>query len=261
MNRKPYPTDLTEEQWEIIDSVIPYPSPRGRPYKWPIHEVLNAILYILRAGCAWRMLPNDFPPWQTVYYRFSKWKKDGTWAEIHDALHKKVRINDGRDENPSAAIIDSQSVKTTERGGLRGYDAGKKINGRKRHILVDTLGLIIGVLVHEANIQDRDGAKLLLSGLIAKLPRLELIWADGGYAGKLIDWVKEKCNWVLDIVKRTDDTSGFKVLPRRWVVERTFAWLTRYRRMSKDYEFLTSSSEAFIYIAMINNMARRLDST
>lgn len=261
MNRKSYPTDLTDEQWEIIDNVIPYPSPRGRPYKWPIREVLNAILYILRAGCAWRMLPNDFPPWQTVYYRFNKWSKDGTWVAIHEALHKKVRLNDGRDENPSAAIIDSQSVKTTERGGLRGYDAGKKVNGRKRHILVDTLGLIIGALVHEANIQDRDGAKLLLSGLIGKLPRLELIWADGGYAGKLVDWVKEKCNWVLDIVKRVEGTIGFKVLPRRWVVERTFAWLTRYRRMSKDYEYLTGSSEAFIYIAMINNMARRLASS
>ena len=261
MNRKPYATDLTAKQWELIDSVIPYPVPKGRPYKWPIREILNAILYVLRSGCSWRLLPHDFPPWQTVYYLFNKWSKDGTWAEINDALRKKVRLNEGRDENPGAGIIDSQSVKTTERGGLRGYDAGKKINGRKRHILVDTLGLIIGVLVHEAGIQDRDGAKLLLSGLFGKLPGLQLIWADGGYAGKLIDRVKEQFQWTLEIVKRNKGAAGFQLLPRRWVVERTFAWLTRYRRLSKDYEFRTANSEALIYIAMINNMARRLASS
>ena len=258
MNRKPYPTDLTQEQFKKIDETIPYPAPRGRPCKWPVIEIINAILYVIRSGCAWRLLPHDFPPWQTVYYRFNKWKKDGTWEKVHNVLVKKVRISEGRDPDPSAAIIDSQSVKTTEQGGSRGYDAGKKVNGRKRHIIVDTIGLIIGVTVHSANIQDRDGAKMLLSKLTDNLPRLQLIWADGGYSGKLVEWVKEKCKWILEIVKRPEDMSGFQVLPRRWVVERTFGWLGRHRRLSKDYERQTDTSEAVIRIAMIAMMVRRL---
>jgi putative transposase len=204
------------------------------------------------------MLPHDLPPWKTVYHYFRLWRKDGTWERIHSALRVEVRVTAGREPEPSAAVMDSQTVKTTETPGVRGYDAGKKVNGRKRHLLVDTLGLVLMVIVHAANIQDRDGAKLLLERVQGRFPRLRLIWADGGYAGKLIDWVKTVFNWVLEIVKRSDDVKGFQVLPHRWVVERTFGWLGRYRRLSKDYEGLPESSEAMIYIAMIHLMVRRL---
>jgi putative transposase len=198
------------------------------------------------------------PPWKTVYHYFRLWRKDGTWERINSALRVEVRVAAGREPEPSAAVIDSQSVKTTETPGVRGYDAGKKVNGRKRHLLVDTLGLVLMVVVHAANIQDRDGARLLLEKARGRFPRLRLIWADGGYTGKLVDWVKTLCLWVLEIVKRSDDVKGFQVLPHRWVVERTFGWLGRYRRLSKDYEGLPESSEAMIYIAMIHLMVRRL---
>jgi putative transposase len=204
------------------------------------------------------MLPHDLPPWKTVYHYFRLWRQDGTWERINAALRQEVREAEGRDPEPSAAILDSQSVKTTETPGIRGYDAGKKVNGRKRHILVDTLGLLLMVVVHAANVQDRDGARLVLERAKGRFPRLQLIWADGGYTGKLVEWVKSVCRWVLEIVKRSDDGKGFQVLPRRWVVERTFGWLGRYRRLSKDYEGLPESSEAMIYIAMIHLMVRRL---
>lgn len=253
-----YASDLTEEQWKILCPLLPPESLVGRPNSWSMQIIINAILYITRAGCAWRLLPSDLPPWQTVYYHFRKWTKSGTWIRINEHLKQKIREDDGRNPSPSAAVIDSQSVKTTENPGERGYDAGKKINGRKRHILVDTMGLLIGVLVHSAGIQDRDGAQLLLFKLKNCMSGIKLIWADGAYTGKLINWVKEHFQCVLEIVKRSDQ-KGFQVLPRRWVVERTLGWIGRYRRMSKDYERLTNSSEAFIYISMINLMLNRLE--
>ena len=257
--RKPYETDLSDAEWAIIEPLIPGGKPGGRPRETNIREVINAVFYLLRTGCAWRHLPHDFPPPGTVYDYFSLWTRDGTLKQIHDTLRRQVRVQAERAAEPSAACIGSQSDKTNEQGGIDGYDAGKKIMGRKRHILVDTMGLILAVVVHSAGIQDRDGAKAVLERIKKEHPpRLELIWADGGYAGKLIEWVKQECGWVLEIVKRSDDTKGFKLLPRRWVVERTFAWLGRFRRMSKDYEFNTSTSEAMIHLAMINIMTRRL---
>lgn len=265
MKRKKYDTDLTDRQWAILEPLLCLyltTSGRGRPRRVDLREIVNAILYVLRTGCAWRLLPHDFPAWQTVYGYFRRWRDSGLGPKLNDALRENVREADGREAEPSAAIMDSQSVKTTAVAGERGHDAAKKVTGRKRHILVDTLGLLLMVYVHAANISEREGAKGLLSRAKAKgWKRLELIWADGGYWGlPLTAWVMVMTGWLLTIVERLEGQIGFQVLPRRWVVERTFAWLGRYRRLSLDYEVLPESSEAFIYMAMVHLMLKRLAS-
>lgn len=227
-----------------------------------MREIVNAILYMIWTGCPWRQLPHDFPPWGTVWDYFRAWRKDGTWTRIHDKLREMVRVKAGKDPQASAAIMDSQSVKTTEQGGPRGYDKAKNVSGRKRHLLVDTLGLILMVVVHPANVQDRDGARLLLSLLVGHVfSRLQLIWADGGYAGQLVWWVTRMfgSDLRLEIVKRNEEQQHkFSVIKWRWIVERTFGWLGRYRRLSKDYEALPETSENWIRIAMMSVMLRRL---
>lgn len=257
-SRKAYSSDLSDAQWRLIEPLLPPPSPGGRKRETNIREVLNAIFYLLKTGCGWRDLPHDFPPEGTVRDYFHQWRRRGVWKAINDALRQEVRVQAGREPKPSAGIIDSQSAKSTRTTGSRGYDAGKRIKGRKRHILVDTMGLLVCVVVHVANIQDRDGAKLVFEHCQDEQDRLELVWADGAYRGKLIAWTAETCGWELEIVKRNDDASGFEVLPRRWVVERTFGWLNNYRRLSKDYEYWTETSESMIHLAMSQVMLRRL---
>jgi len=251
---------MNDEQWNIIEPLLPLEHDgAGRPIELDMRQVVNAIFYIVRTGCQWENLPKDYPNHHSVYYHYRKWCQDGTWRRINTALRKLDRQQRGRDEEPTAAIIDTQSVKTTEAGGERGYDAGKKINGRKRHIVVDTLGNLLDVVVHAAGIQDYHGAKQVLCKLMETVSTLKKVWADGIYKkGGLIDWVRETLNIALDIIEREPGQVGFQVLPRRWVVERTFAWLGRYRRLSKDYERCTRSSEGVVYIASIHTMMRRI---
>lgn len=255
-----YPTDLTDAEWEIIRPLLPTRNKRGRP---PTDRrlVLNAVLYWLRAGCAWRLLPREFGPWSTIYDIYRCWIQAGWWERIHERLRDKVRRAQERTPQPTAAVLDSQTVKTGDQGGPSGYDAGKKTKGRKRHILVDTLGLLLGVYVGPANEQDRDGAKTLLTRVLDWWQRLVTIWADGGYAGALVAWVKAqrpRGQLHLEIVRRLDTAQGFEVLPKRWLVERTFAWLCKQRRLVRDYEAKTQHSEALLYIAMSGLMLRRL---
>ncbi|MEZ5195003.1 MAG: IS5 family transposase [Bacteroidales bacterium] len=253
---KTYPSDLTESQWQVIENLI---DPNQRKRKYCLRDIMNALLYITKSGIQWRMLPNDYAPWESVYYYFRKWKRDGLIEEIHDFLVEKVRIGIGKKPTPSVGIIDSQSVKACNlcKGDV-GYDGGKKTKGRKRHIVVDTLGLVMIIVIHAANIHDSVGAKEVMKSLKDKyLTGIQKIFADGGYIGELIEWALLQFGWTMEIVKR-NETGTFKVLPKRWIVERTFAWLSFHRRMSKDYERLTESGIAFIQLSMIRLMVNRI---
>jgi len=257
--RKPDPSDLTAAQWTALKSLLPPAPGGGRPPTVDLREVVNAILYLGKDGCAWRAWPHDFPPEGTVRGYFHAWRRSGVWERILDALRQRVRRQEGKEDEPTAAIIDSQSIKGSRTSGLRGYDAGKKVKGTKRHLLVDTMGLLLCVVVPAASIPDRDGAKLVFARAKAKCAEIRLVWADGGYAGKLVGWLQQFCGWVLAIVKRNDTVKGWQLLPRRWVVERTISWLNGYRRLSRDYESWPETSEAFIQIAMIHLMLHRLE--
>jgi len=263
-----YPTSsITDAQWAVLAPLLPPPGNTagrgGRPEKHPRRLMLDAIFYLVRGGIAWAALPRDFPPHQTVYGLFGRWARQGMWQQIHDALRDLVRVHEGRDPLPTAAIIDSQSVRgaDTVPGTTRGYDAGKKVNGRKRHIAVDTGGLLLAVVVTIAGIQDRDAAHQLLTQLRGRFSMVGLVWADGGYAGRLVLWARKVLALTVEVVKRTDDVKGFAVLPRRWVVERTFAWISKFRRCVRDYETLPAHHEAMVHISMIMTMSRRLART
>jgi putative transposase len=223
-----------------------------------MRQVLNAILYVLKTGCQWRQLPREFPVWSAVYYYFYNWSCNGTWERLHHLLRSRLREKSGRHKQPTAGCLDSQSIKCTAVPGERGYDAGKKINGRKPHILVDMLGLLLAVVVTTAGVQDRDGARLLLRHLPGGCKKLRKIWVDGAYSGRLVEWVAERFKFCLEVVLRPKETKKFVLLPRRWVVERTFGWLNHSRRLSKSYERLTRTDETWIYIAMTRIMLDRL---
>jgi putative transposase len=285
--RKTYPTDLSDAEWFCIEPYLPTPKAPRRPRVHSLREILNAIYYIVRSGCAWRLLPHEFPPWKTIHHYFRTWRIDGTWERLNTELRELLRVRLGRDPNPSAAIVDSQSVRTTGVGGTeRGFDPAKKVEGRKRHLLVDTEGLVLKAKIHSARIPDEDGIRLLMDPVRGRLSRLSHLWVDAGYQGRGKRWVEEVMGLSVDVVRkpkkplpenvakrwaeewakegikvdwqRLMSPRGFQVLPRRWVVERTIAWICHNRRMAKDYERLCATGEAFVYAAMTRLMVRRL---
>jgi putative transposase len=272
-----YSCDLSDREWAILAPLIPPATPGGRPRRWPMRHLLNAIFYVLRSGCAWRLLPRDYVPWSTAYHYFRIWRDAGLWEQIVASLRERLRVRLGRLPTPSAGVIDSQSVRTTERGGPRGYDGAKKLSGRKRHVLVDTLGLLLKVVVHVASLQDRAGVPLLLDPVRDAFPRMRKVWVDSGYSGAGKHWIEAELGWEVEVVRHAPQPhgmwvfpgqevdwrlfarpKGFRQLPRRWVVERSFAWIGRHRRLSKDYEFLPASSEAMVYLTAVRLLLARL---
>jgi putative transposase len=287
MERRAYPSDLSDAEYAVLVPHLPPPRPRGRPWRWPLRTILDGIFYIIRTGAQWRQLPHDYPPWPTVYWWFRRWRLDATWERLNAALRERLRVHVGRQPQPSAGILDSQSVKTTTVGGVLGYDGAKKVNGRKRHLLVETQGLVLRAKVSTAALQDRTAVPLLLEGAARQFPRLEHVWVDQGYTGTGKAWIEEELDWSVEVVQHPPkprgewvplgtgidprpfewrrlppERTGFRgVLPRRWAVERTFSWLGQSRRLSKDYEHLCETSEALIYATMTRLMARRLART
>jgi transposase len=261
MARRPqrYPSDTSDEQWAVIEPLLPQVNKGGRPEKHPRRAIVDAILYVVRTGCAWRQLPADFPPWQTVYWYFNRWEQDKVTEKLLPVVRAQLRVQEGRNPEPSAGLIDSQSIKGADTVGRdsRGYDAGKKINGRKRFIVTDTLGLLLTVVVLSASVQDRDGAKpALLATYLGTSVRF--VFADAGFAGRLLDWANTILRTTLHVVRKPADQRGFAVIPRRWAVERTFAWITAHRRLARDYERHPAVSEAMIRWAAINTITRRI---